>query len=84
MQQILLNYRRLEAISKFKEYCSYKIPQTVGAIDGTHIGVKAPQNDCTTDSFCCKQKYTQAAIGANLMILDLATGYPGSLHDSIV
>ena len=27
---------------------------------------------------------TQAVVGANLMILDLATGYPGSLHDSRV
>ena len=31
-----------EAISKFREYCSCKIPQTVGAIDGIHIGIKAP------------------------------------------
>ena len=27
---------------------------------------------------------TQAAVGTNLIILDLATGYPGSLHDSSV
>ena len=31
-----------EAISKFREYSSCKIPQTVGAIDGIHIGIKAP------------------------------------------
>ena len=27
---------------------------------------------------------TQTVVGANLMILDLAKGYPGSLHDSRV
>ena len=87
MQQISLNSCRLEAISKCKEYCSFKIPQTVGAIDGTHIGIKTLQIDSKIDYFCRKQKYsvnTQDAVGSNLMILDLATGYPGSLHDSRV
>ena len=73
-----------EAISKFREYCRCKIPQTVGTIDGTHNGIKAPQNESKIYYFCRKQKCsvnTQVAVGANLMILDLATGYPGSLHD---
>ena len=55
-----------KAISKFKEYCSCKIPHTVAAIDGTHIGIKAPQNDSKIDYFCRKQKYsvnTQAVVG---------------------
>ena len=32
-----------KAISKFKEYCKCKIPQTVDGIDGTHIGIKAAE-----------------------------------------
>ena len=74
-----------EAIIKL--YCSYKILQTVGEIDGTHIGIKAPQNDSKIDYFCRKQNYSMNALAvaeANLMILDLATGYPGSIHDSRV
>ena len=55
-----------EPIGKFREYCSCKIPQTVGAIDGIHIGIKAPQNESKIDYFCRKQKYsvnTQAVVG---------------------
>ena len=75
------------AISKFREYCNCKIPQIVGAIDGTHIGIKALQNESKIDYFCHRQKYSvnaQAVVGANLIILDLATGYSESLHDSRV
>ena len=48
-----------EAISKFREYCVREIQQTVGAIDGTHNGIKAPQNESRIDYFCRKQKYCE-------------------------
>ena len=66
---------------------SCKIPHNVGEIDGTHTGIKAPQNISKIDYFCRKWKYsvkTEVVVRANLMILDLASGYPGSLLDSRV
>ena len=77
---------RAEAISKFKEYCSCKILQTVGAIDGTHIGIKALQNDSKIFIFLVSRSTVskhKLPLGVNLMLLDLVT-YPGSLHDSRV
>ena len=87
MQQISLNSIRLEPISKFQAYFSCNIPQTVRETDGTHIDIKAPQNISKIDYFCRKWKYSvnaEAVVMENLMILDLASGYPGSLHDSRV
>ena len=56
-----------ERISKFKEYCSCKIPQAVGAIDDIRIGIKAHHiHESKIDYFCRKQRYsvnTQAVVG---------------------
>ena len=73
------------AIEKFKTCCNSKIPQSLGAIDGTHIYIKTPQCDSKYDYFCRKQRYsinTQAVAGGDLLFLNLATGFPSSLHDS--
>ena len=63
------------------------IPQVVGAINGTHIEILPPEGDNKVDYYSRKQKYTintQAVVGANLVFLDIATGYPGSIHDARV
>ena len=68
-----------------KTCCNSKIPQSIGAIDGTHIYIKTLQCDSKYDYFCRKQRYsinTQAVVGGDLLFLELATGFPGSLHDS--
>ena len=67
------------AIKKFKTCCNSKIPQSLRAIDGTHIYIKTSQCDSKYDYFCRNQRYsinTQAAVGDNLLFLDLATGFP--------
>ena len=67
------------AIEKFKTCCNSKIPQSLRAIDGTHIYIKTSQCDSKYDYFCRNQRYsinTQAAVGDNLLFLDLATGFP--------
>ena len=74
-----------EAIRNFREFTNCKIPNVVGAIDGVHIEIQAPNNDSKADYFNRKQHYsinTQATIGANLIFLDVMTGIPGSVHDS--
>ena len=76
-----------EAIIRFAEFSNCKIPQVVGVIDGVQIEVLGPRGDSKVAYFNRKQHCpvnTQATIGANLVFLDLATGFPGSLHDSRV
>ena len=73
------------AIKAFQESTDCVIPQALGAIDGTHIEILAPPSDSKVDYFSRKQKFTvntQGVIGANLMFLDVATGYPGSIHNA--
>jgi len=71
------------AIALFQDEC--KIPQAVGAIDGTHIEIVAPKNPF--DYFDRQHRYSvimQAVVGENLMFLETAIGYPGSMHDARV
>ena len=74
-------------IEKVKADFKCKIPQAVGAIDCTHVKILAPALEEKADYFSRKQTYTvntHAIVGANLVILDIATGFPGSVHDSRV
>ena len=74
-------------IRSLRDFTGCKIPQVLGAIDGTHMEILAPSSDSKVDYFNRKQKFTvntQAVIGANLEFLDVATGYPGSVHDARV
>lgn len=74
-----------EAIEKFKGDYGCEIPQVMSALDGTHIPISAPNVDGKIDYFSRKQRYTiglQGLIGANLVFLDVATGFPGSCHDA--
>ena len=62
-------------------------PTSCRAIDCTHIKILAPPNEHKADYFSRKQCYTintQAVIGGNLRFLDIANGFPGSLHDARV
>ena len=75
------------AIEKFKLSKNCKIPMLVGALDGTHITIVAPDNENKVDYYNGKQRYninTQVAVGGDLIFLSVATGYPGSLHNSRV
>ena len=66
-------------------FCQCRIPQVIGALDGTHIPIVAPNVDGKADYFSRKQRYTisaQGLVGANLVFLDVATGFPGSCHDA--
>ena len=54
-------------IRSFRDFTGCKIPQVLGAIDGTHIEIWAPFSDSKVDYFNRKQKFTvntQAVIGA--------------------
>ena len=76
----------MKLYKSYKSDCNCKIPQTVVAIDGTHIFIQTPENESKFDYYCRKQKYsinTQAVVGSNLMPLNVSTGFPGSISDSI-
>ena len=79
----------LKTGAKIRSFCNLigcKITQVLGAIDGTNIEILVP-SDSKVDYFSRKQKFTvntQAVIRANLEFFDIATGYPGSVHDARV
>ena len=62
------------------------LPNVVGAIDGSHIRVKAP-NDSAPDYFSRYQQHDfiiQAIVDGKKIFMDFACGYPGSMHDARV
>ena len=76
-----------EAVLKFKADVNCKIPQTVGAIDGTHIPILSPATENKNDYLSRKKRHTintQAIVRANLMFSNVATGFPGCTHDARV
>ena len=80
-------HENTEAILKFKADVNCKIPQAVGVIDGAPISMLTPATESKNDYYSRKKRHTinsQAVIGANLMFLDIATGFPGFMHDARV
>ena len=75
-------------IQRFKVMTACVIPQVLGAIDGTHIEIISPHGVSKVDYYCSrKRKYTintQAVVSGDLMFLDVATGFPGSMQDARV
>ena len=62
------------------------LPNVVGAIDGSHIRIKAP-NDSALDYFSRYQQHDfiiQAIVDGKKVFMDFACGYPGSMHDARV
>lgn len=60
------------------------IPNVIGAIDGTHIKIRAP-TQYPQDYFNRKKYYSiamQVVVDANKKFIDVYCGEPGSLHDS--
>lgn len=63
-----------------------RIPNIIGAIDGSHIPIKAPHL-FPVDYFNRKGFYSivlQAVVDHNKKFLDICVGWPGSTHDSRV
>lgn len=65
---------------------NHKIPDVIGAIDCTHIRIKAPKENRT--AFFNRKRYysinLQVVVDANKRFISVSCGEPGSLHDSRV
>lgn len=63
-----------------------KIPGVLGCIDGTHIAIKAPQQN--KESYFNRKRFysisLQAVVDYRMKFLSVYSGEPGSLHDSRV
>ena len=71
-----------EKIEGFKEKSDF--PNVVGAIDGSHIRIKAPVIN-HEDYFNRKRYYSfvvQGIVDASGAYLSVSTGFPGSMHDA--
>ena len=63
-----------------------KIPNIAGAVDGTHVPIKAPKTN-HEDYFNRKHFYSYVLLGvvdSTGLFLSVSTGYPGSLHEARV
>ncbi|XP_067302878.1 uncharacterized protein [Pseudorasbora parva] len=77
--------------TKFQEMAAYienrwGLPQCIGAIDGAHIPIIAPQ-DHHCDYFNCKGWHSiilQGVVDGKGLFWNVFTGLPGSLHDAQV
>ena len=72
----------VETRETFKELSD--LPNVAGAIDCTHVTIKAP-TDSRVDYFSRFQRYdiiVQAVADGKKRFLDVAAGFPGSLHDA--
>ena len=75
------------AIETFKADNNCRRPQSLGAIDCTHIFIKVPDCESKYDYYCRKQRYSVKIIKQLLMLscfLRVATGFLGSMHDTRV
>ena len=62
------------------------LPNVAGAIDGTHIEIKAPL-ESAVDYFSRYHQYdfiVQGVVNGQKLFLDFSAGFPGSLHDARV
>ena len=73
-----------QCIKKFRISTNCKIPQVVSTVDGTHVRISARKTDGKPDYFSHKQCPTISThvVGADLLFLDVSTGFPGSSHDA--
>ncbi len=73
-----------ETVAGFQKASGF--PRTVGAIDGTHIQIKAPTQH--SDSYINRKKVhsivLQAVCNDTMRFTDCFAGYPGSVHDARV
>ena len=87
---IILNLSRKESkhvlVLKFLETENQcKNPEVFDVTDGTHVFVKASISESRQDYYRHKERYsinTQAVVGYILQFIDIATGFPGRIHDS--
>ena len=63
-----------------------RFPQVLGALDGSHIPIKAPKDD--PNEYVNRKSFhsivLQGVVDANGKFLHVSTGYAGSIHDARV
>ncbi|KAH9295251.1 hypothetical protein KI387_038839 [Taxus chinensis] len=60
-------------------------PNCCGAIDVTHIPIRLPPNECSSDWYDRDHNYSmalQVIVDSNMHFMDVFTGWPGSVNDS--
>ena len=71
-----------EKVSQFNQ--TFSFPQCLGAIDCTHVDIKAPSSN-PTDFINRKSRYSinvQACCDHKLCFMDVVVKWPGSVHDA--
>ena len=62
----------------------FRFPFTIGAIDGSHIQIKAPlpKLESYTNRKSIASVVIQAACDSSMRFTDISVGWPGSMHDA--
>ncbi|XP_065891631.1 uncharacterized protein [Dysidea avara] len=90
-ENLLSRYIKLPQEEQLKEIIRefetlWGFPQTVGAIDGSHIPILKPQ-ECPSDYYNRKGFYSiivQAVVDSQGRFIDVNIGWPGKVHDARV
>jgi len=78
--------RNQTAFDVVNGFAKLGFPQTIGAIDGTHIPIIAPSEN-SSDFYNRKGYYSiimQAVVDHSYKFIDINVGWPGKVHDSRV
>lgn len=74
-----------QVIHKFSQ-AAHGFPQVGGAVDGSHIPIKAPSEnpDCYYNRKGFHSVILQAVVDSHLNFIDICIGWPGRVHDARV
>jgi hypothetical protein len=78
-----------EDLIKVKQdfYAIKQMPNVIGAIDGTHIEIIAPNKEIESDYVNRKNRHSinvQAICNSDLKFTNIVVKYPGRVHDSFI
>lgn len=85
LKSLRSKYIKWPTVGQIRQHSTnFAFPFAYGAIDGTHIEIKQPTRDLP--AYTNRKAYTsvvlQAVCDEDMVLMDISTGWPGSMHDA--